>query len=284
MFPKAPFSAQFFSICIPLLLALSSVLLLSITSYMLTTYNFSYPLFLQISHLPLTTFSPLSLSSHPGMSSNYLTLNPSKTEFLVSGFLQQTSKTVNPSLSLPSITPVMPSLSAKNIGFIFDSTLSFSKQISSLSSACHYHIRELRRIRHTLDFTTATTIVTALVHSRLDHCNSLCHSLPITQIKPLQHIQTELALAATLTPKLFHISPVLKSLVWLKVKQRIQYKIISITHYHCVFPFHLSPPGSSLPIDHFATPLPRLWNSLPTNLRSSLSLTLTLSQAVSFMP
>ena len=29
-------------------------------------------------------------------------------------------------------------------GFIFDSTLSFSKQISSLSSAYHYHIRDLR--------------------------------------------------------------------------------------------------------------------------------------------
>ena len=33
------------------------------------------------------------------MTSNYLTLNPSKTEFLLIGLLQQTSKTVNPSLS-----------------------------------------------------------------------------------------------------------------------------------------------------------------------------------------
>ena len=80
-------------------------------------------------------------------------------------------------------------LSAKNLGFIFDSTLSFSKQISSLSSACHYHIRDLRRIRHTLDSTTATTIATALVHLRLDYCNSLYHGLPITQIKRLQHMQ-----------------------------------------------------------------------------------------------
>ena len=135
----------------------------------------------------------------------------------------------------------MPSLSAKNFGFIFDSTLSFSKQISSLSSACHYHIRDLRRIRHTLDFTTATTIATALVHSRLDYCNSLYNGLPITQIKRLQHIQNGLARAVTRTPKHSHISPVLKSLHWLKVEQRILYKIISITHnlLHITEPMYL---------------------------------------------
>ena len=51
-FLKAPFSAQFFSIFIPLLLALSSVLLLSLISYMLMTPNSSYLLFLKIACLP----------------------------------------------------------------------------------------------------------------------------------------------------------------------------------------------------------------------------------------
>ena len=51
-FHKAPFSAQFFSIFIPLIFALSSVLLLSLTSYMLMTPNSSYLLFLKTSRLP----------------------------------------------------------------------------------------------------------------------------------------------------------------------------------------------------------------------------------------
>ena len=51
-FPKAPFSAEFFSNFIRLLLALSSVILLSLTSYMLSTHNSSYHLFLKIVHLP----------------------------------------------------------------------------------------------------------------------------------------------------------------------------------------------------------------------------------------
>ena len=116
------------------------------------------------------------------MISNCLTLNPSKSEFLLIGLPQQTSKIVNPSLSLPSTQHVMRSLSAKNVGFIFDPTLSFSEQISSLSSACHYHIRDLRRMRHILGFTTATTIATSIVHSRLDYCNSLYYGLPILKL------------------------------------------------------------------------------------------------------
>ena len=122
----------------------------------------------------------------------------------------------------------MPSLSAKNLGFIFDSTLSFSKQISSLSSTCHYHIYDLRCIRHIVDFTTATTIATSLINSSLDYCNSLYYRLPITWIKRLQHIQNGLSRAVIRTPKHFHITPVLKYLHWLKIELRIQYKIISI--------------------------------------------------------
>ena len=231
------------------------------------------------------------------MSSNYLTLKPSKTEFLLIGLPQQTSKIVNPSLYLHTTKPIMPSLSAKNLGFIFDSPLSFSKQISSLSSASHCHIRDLRRIRHTLDSAIATTIASALVHSRLDYCNSLYHDLPITQIKRLQHIQNGLARAVTRTPKHFHISPVLKSLHWLKVELRIQYKIISITHnlVHITKPKYLrrliniKPPSKTHSSDHLCLSLPpvskrlkfadrsfrnsspRLWNSLPINLRSFAS-------------
>ena len=90
-----------------------------------------------------------------------------------------------------------------------------------------------------------------------------------------------------------HISPVLKSLNWLKVEQRIQYKIISITHnlLHITEPKYLhrlmniKPPSRTRSSDHlclflppvsttlkfsdrsFRNSCPRLWNSLPINLR-----------------
>ena len=116
------------------------------------------------------------------------------------------SKIFNPSLSLPSNHPITPTDSARKLDFIFDSSLTFSKQISSLSSACNYHIRDLRRIRHTLDLKTASVISTSLVHSKLDYCNSLYLNLPQKQIYRLQLLQNSLARAVTRTPKL-NISP-----------------------------------------------------------------------------
>ena len=82
------------------------------------------------------------------MNLNKLLLNPSKTEFLLIGTKQQRLKfsdLTNLSLS-NDIIPV--SSSARNLGFIFDSDVSFSDQINSVSKSCHFHIRDIRRITH----------------------------------------------------------------------------------------------------------------------------------------
>jgi len=47
--------------------------------------------------------------------------------------------------------------------------------------------------RSYLHSTTACTIVTSIVHSKLDYCNSLYYNLPKSQITRLQHIQNSLA-------------------------------------------------------------------------------------------
>ena len=81
-----------------------------------------------------------------------------------------------------------------------------------------------------MSVTTANTIATSIVHSKLDYCNSLYFNLPKTQINRLQHTQNSLARTVANTPKYSHITPVLKSLHWLKIEQRIQYKSISLTY------------------------------------------------------
>jgi len=94
------------------------------------------------------------------MSANLLTLNSSKTEFLIIGLKQQLSKIDKSSLNTTH--------SACNLGFIFDEHLTFFDQISSLSKSCYSHIRELRCIRPYLDSKTASTIAASVVHSKLD--------------------------------------------------------------------------------------------------------------------
>ena len=118
------------------------------------------------------------------------------------------------------------------------------------------------------------------------------YDLPHSQL--LQHIQNSLACAVVKAPKFSHTTPILKSLNWLKVNERIEYKILSHIQdsLHTAQPADLhnlisvQPPGrtrsSSLII--IARPAPSssslkitdrsfryashsLWNNLPVSFR-----------------
>jgi len=119
---------------------------------------------------------------------------------------------------------------ARNFGFIFDGHLTFSDQISALSKSCYSHIHELRWIRCYLDSKTASIIATSIVHSKLDYCNSLYYILPHCQILRLQLIQNSLARTVVKAPKFTHITPILKSLLWLKITKCIEYKMLYHTY------------------------------------------------------
>ena len=155
------------------------------------------------------------------------------------------------------------------------------------------HIRDLRRIRPMLDLKTASTIATSLVHAKLDYCNSLFLNIDVTQIKRLQAIQNPLARAVTKTPKHHHIIHVLKKLHWLKIPERIEYKVISLTYNMLQSSqpsylrqlFTIQPPRSTRPSSNLtllrpsvtsslkfynrsiAVAVPPLWNKLPPALR-----------------
>jgi len=152
--------------------------------------------------------------------------------------------------------------SARNLGFIFDEHLTFSDQISTISKACSYHIRQLRCIRPYLDSTTECTIATSIVHSKLGYCNSLYYNLPKSQITRLQLIQNSLARAVVKAPKSCHITPVLRSLHWLKITERIEYKLLLLT-YKVLTTTSLYPP----PHRSFRYASHCLWNQLPSSLR-----------------
>src|SRR6218665_633544 len=133
-------------------------------------------------------------------------------------------------VSLYLTSPELYTSPVCNLGVIFDKNLTFADHITKLSQTCYMHIRDLRRLRPILDYMTACTIATSIVHSKLDYCNSNFYSINSSQIKRLQTIQNALARTVTKTPKHHHITPVLKSLHWLKVPQSIHYKIVSLTY------------------------------------------------------
>jgi len=70
------------------------------------------------------------------MSSNFLSLNPSKTKCLIFGLPQQLSKLNNPTIHLPNNVILSPIDSVRNLGVIFDKDLSFAQHIFSISKSC----------------------------------------------------------------------------------------------------------------------------------------------------
>ena len=81
-----------------------------------------------------------------------------------------------------------------------------------------------------LPLKTASIIAASVVLAKLDYCDSLFLNIDITQVNRIQVIHNALVRAVTKTSKHHHITPVLKTLHWLKIPERIEYKVISLTY------------------------------------------------------
>ena len=228
---------------------------------------------------------------------NLLSVNPSKTEYLLIDTRQQRSKVTDSSLSFCNTT-LTPVSSARDLGVVLDSDLSFNQHISNVCRSSFYHIRQLRQIRSSIDLNSSILLANALVSSKLDYCNSLFHELPNSSLNRLQRVQNSLARVVVPSTKRFdHITPTLLKLHWLPVHKRITFKIATLTYktLHNKQPSYLHDllhsynPTRSLrssdklllvvPKIHtalarrsFSHAAPTIWNSLPFLLRNASSL------------
>jgi len=84
-----------------------------------------------------------------------------------------------PALQLGSDT-VTASDHVRVIGVTFSSDLSLQKHVSKTCAASFHWLRQLRRIRKSLDDGSAATVVHAFVTSRVDYCNAVYAEAPKT--------------------------------------------------------------------------------------------------------
>ena len=117
----------------------------------------------------------------------------------------------------------------RDLGVIFDQLLSFDDYIGSVCRSTHFHLRNIGRIRHLLSHHVTAQLIHVLISTRLDYCNSVLYNLPRRSISILQIIQNQAASILTRTPRRDHITEVLTDLHWLKIKERIVYKILIFT-------------------------------------------------------
>ena len=251
----------------------------------------------------LATLSSILDSVHAWLTANRLSVNPSKTEYLIIGTPQQRSKLVTPSSISFQGTDLIPTDSTRNLGILFDKDLSLKQNISSICKTSYYHIRQLRQVRSSLDTDSAIILANSLVSSKLDYCNSLYYGLPATSLDKLQRVQN--SLARVVVPSVrrhHHITPTLRKLHWLPIRQRIIFKIASLTYktLHSRKPYYLFqllnpyvPTRNLRSLDKslltvpvirsangrrsFAFAAPTIWNPLPLQLRCAPTLALFLS-------
>jgi len=148
------------------------------------------------------------------MSANLLTLNSSKTEFLIIGLKQQLSKIDN----------------IRSIPLILHATLvlSLMNTLPSLIRSHHFLSPAIL-----ISDNSAVSVLTSILKQPVPLLPLL--STPnLTTVTlstaRLQQIQNCLARTVVKTPKSSLVTPILTDLHWLKINERIEYKLLSLTY------------------------------------------------------
>jgi len=82
---------------------------------------------------------------------------------------------------------------ARNLHFLFHSSLKFAKQISAVVKSCFYQLRLLSKVKSILSRSNLEIAIHAFVTSRLDNCNSLYYGISQASISLLQLVQNAAA-------------------------------------------------------------------------------------------
>ncbi|XP_076002990.1 uncharacterized protein LOC142996006 [Genypterus blacodes] len=249
--------------------------------------------------LPVETRIAACLADISGwMSKHHLKLNLDKTEMV---FLpgkgcphRDLAITIDDSV-------VTSTRTARNLGVTLDDQLSFSANIASVTRSCRFLLYNIRRIRPFLTDKAAQVLIQALVISRLDYCNSLLAGAPASAIRPLELVQKAAARLVFNLPKFSHTTCLLRSLHWLPVAARIQFKTLVLAYravkgtapsyfQAMVKPYTPGRPLRSAASRRLAAPAlsgpclrsmqsrlfsvlaPQWWNDLPTDVRTAESL------------
>ena len=165
------------------------------------------------------------------LSVNRLKVNCDKTE--VTWITSKHGKNTISRLSEPLVISdclVHPSSSCRNLGVFFDNELNMRQHINAVCRQCYFQLRQIRVIKRSLPIDVLKTLLHAFVSSRLDYCNSLFFGLPKCDINKLQRVQNAAARLIGGLARFDHVTPVMRdTLHWLPIKQRIVFKIATLT-------------------------------------------------------
>ena len=174
---------------------------------------------------------------------------------------------------------------AKNLGFILDKHLDCNTHVNSVVSLCYKLLSDVGKIRNLLSPKQTEMLVHSIVGSRLDYCNSILYGIDKVVIDKYQKVQNAAARLIVKRKKCESVRDVFKSLHWLKIEERIIFKLLVLT-FKCINNMapaslkeliHTKNASASLLVysklqsrygrRSFTYIAPKLWNNLPEKIR-----------------
>jgi len=127
----------------------------------------------------------------------------------------------------------MSATSVRDLGIYLDSDASMRTHVSKTVSNCFAALRQIRSIRQCVSRQVMLSMVASLVLQRLDFGNATLVGLPAYQLSRLQSVLNAAARLVFSRSKYDHVTPLLLELHWLRIEQRIQFKL-SVLVFRCL--------------------------------------------------
>ena len=123
-----------------------------------------------------------------------------------------------------------PVTSAKDLGVIIYSHLTYNAHIRKVVSSCMAKLCQINKVKDCFDRNTLLLIISALVLSKVTYCSTVWSNPSASNIKKLQAVQNFACRIAAHTGKFEHITPVLRQLKWLPSQQQLHFGGTLMTH------------------------------------------------------
>ena len=224
------------------------------------------------------------------MNRYFLKLNTSKTQVIVFHPDLKYSDVPFSQIILSNGSRIQLSNQVYNLGVTLDSTMSFSPHISSSVSQGYGLIRNIAGIRKYISRDHLKTLVNSIIVAKFDNCNSLYSGISSFEAGRLRKFQNACARLIYSKNKRDHVSGIMQELHWLPCDARIFFKLVCYVFkcIHSLAPSYLSEllvvknhQDLSLCVPRTLTSYgdrgfscvgPKLWNSLPIDIRMVHSL------------
>jgi len=140
------------------------------------------------------------------MASNWLLLNPTKTEVLWCSSARRKHQIPTGSVRIGN-TSVVPVSVVRDLGVYIDADLMMSAHITATVRACFAALRQIYSVRHSLTREALLTLLRALVITNVDYCFSTLAGVSSALLQRLQSVLNDTARLVFSARRSEHITP-----------------------------------------------------------------------------